>query len=69
MNHNAPDETKWRRAAAGVLKGASFDEVLTTVRSDGTRLAPVYPRKKDAAPIEGRAPAEPWSILQRVDHH
>ena len=68
MNHNAPDETKWRRAVAGVLKGASFDEVLTTVRSDGTRLAPVYPRKKDAAPIEGRAPAEPWSILQRVDH-
>ncbi|WP_448953412.1 methylmalonyl-CoA mutase family protein [Labrys neptuniae] len=62
------DEARWRDAVAGVLKGASFDEKLTSILPDGARLQPIYARMSGAAPIPGRPPAAPWAVVQRADH-
>jgi methylmalonyl-CoA mutase len=62
------DEARWREAVAGVLKGASYEDTLTTLTPDGIRLEPVYPRQVGTGPIPGRPPAAPWTIVQRVDH-
>lgn len=61
-------EARWRDAVAGVLKGASLEDTLTTFTPDGIRLQPVYPRRTGTGPIPGRAPAMPWTIVQRIDH-
>ena len=41
-------------------------EVTTT--ADGLRIAPLYPRRTDAAPICGSTAGRPWRISVRVDH-
>jgi len=60
-------EADWRKLVDGVLKGAPFEK-LTAKTYDGLKLAPLYPRAKDAGLLPGRAPAAPWQIMQRVDH-
>jgi methylmalonyl-CoA mutase len=58
---------QWRKLADAVLKGADFDEVLTSKTADGIRIEPLYPKAEGRAPIIGRAPGAPWLIMQRVD--
>jgi methylmalonyl-CoA mutase len=60
-------EADWRKLVDGVLKGAPFEK-LTAKTYDGLKIAPLYPRAKDAGLVAGRAPAAPWQIMQRVDH-
>ncbi|MFT4132071.1 methylmalonyl-CoA mutase family protein [Labrys sp. (in: a-proteobacteria)] len=62
------DEARWRDAVAGVLKGASFEDRLTSLLPDGARLQPIHARMAGALPIPGRPPAAPWTIVQRADH-
>jgi methylmalonyl-CoA mutase len=57
----------WRKLVDGVLKGASFEKLVSKTY-DGLRIEPIYPRAHDAAPIMGRAEAAPWQIMQRIDH-
>ncbi|PRH88056.1 methylmalonyl-CoA mutase [Labrys okinawensis] len=68
MAEAGADEARWRDAVAGVLKGASFEDRLTSLLPDGARLQPIYARKAGALPIPGRPPASPWTIIQRADH-
>jgi methylmalonyl-CoA mutase len=68
MSEANADEAQWRDLVAGVLKGASYEDTLTTLTPDGARLQPVYPRKTGRGPIPGRAAATPWTIVQRADH-
>ena len=60
-------EDDWRKLVDGVLKGAPFEKLVGKTY-DGLKIAPIYPRAKDAGLIAGRAPAAPWQIMQRVDH-
>ena len=62
------DEAQWRKRAEAVLKGAGFETVLTSKTADGIRLAPLYAKATDHAPIIGRAPGAPWSIISRIDN-
>jgi methylmalonyl-CoA mutase len=57
----------WRKLVDGVLKGASFEKLVSKTY-DGLRIEPIYPRAHGAAPIAGRAEAMPWQIMQRIDH-
>ena len=57
----------WRKLVDGVLKGAPFEK-LVGMTYDGLKIAPIYQRASDAEPIAGRAPAQPWQIMQRIDH-
>ncbi|KYG24282.1 methylmalonyl-CoA mutase [Bradyrhizobium sp. AT1] len=57
----------WRTLVDGVLKGAPFEKLIGKTY-DGLRIEPIYLRAKDIAPVEGRAPAAHWQIMQRIDH-
>ena len=57
----------WRKLVDGVLKGASFEKLVSKT-SDGLALQPIYRRARNSAPIAGRPPAAPWQVMQRVDH-
>jgi methylmalonyl-CoA mutase len=59
---------QWRRLVADVLKGAPFDQRLVAKTYDGLTIEPLYGRRAQARPIASRAPAAPWSVMQRVDH-
>jgi len=61
------NEADWRRLVEAALKGASFDKRLVSETYDGLRVQPLYPRAAQAHALAGR-PAQPWQILQRVDH-
>jgi methylmalonyl-CoA mutase len=61
-------EAQWRAAVDAVLKGKPFDKVLVNRTADGIAIQPLYPRKRGAAPLAGRAPGAPWTIAQRADH-
>src|SRR6516162_489099 len=58
----------WRQLVAGVLKGAPFDKRLVAKTYDGLAIEPLHGRRPQARAIAGRAPAAPWSLMQRVDH-
>lgn len=58
----------WMKLVDKVLKGADFDKKLVNRTYDGIRIEPLYAKAEGKAPIAGRAPGAPWSILQRVDH-
>ena len=68
MAEAGADEARWRDTVAGVLKGASFEDRLTSPLPDGARLQPIYARMAGALPIPGRPPAAPWTVVQRADH-
>ena len=57
----------WRKLVDGVLKGASFEKLVSKTY-DNVKIAPIYTRAKGATPLPGRAAATPWQIMQRVDH-
>jgi methylmalonyl-CoA mutase len=57
----------WRKLVDGVLKGAPFEQLVSTT-ADGLKIDPIYPRARGVAPIAGRPEAAPWQIMQRVDH-
>jgi methylmalonyl-CoA mutase len=57
----------WRRLVDGVLKGAPFEKLVGKTY-DGLKVDPIYRRAKGVTPIAGRAAAEPWQIMQRIDH-
>ena len=64
----AATREQWRRLVADVLKGAPFDKRLVAKTYDGLTIEPLYGRRAQARPIASRAPAAPWSVMQRVDH-
>src|SRR5262249_13170440 len=64
----AATRDQWRQLVADVLKGAPFDKRLVAKTYDGITIEPLYGRRAQARPIAGRAPAAPWSVMQRVDH-
>jgi methylmalonyl-CoA mutase len=57
----------WRKLVDGVLKGGRFERLIGATY-DGLKIEPLYPRAAAAAPIAGRAPGKPWTIMQRADH-
>jgi len=58
---------EWRRLVDGVLKGAPFQR-LESKTYDGLTIEPLYQRAAAARTVAGRAPAAPWTLMQRVDH-
>lgn len=61
-------EAEWRKLVDAALKGADFEKRLVSRTYDGLRVAPLYPRAIGAEPVAGRAAAQPWQVVQRVDH-
>jgi methylmalonyl-CoA mutase len=61
------DEAQWRKLVDGVLKGKSF-ETLVSRTYDDIAIAPLYPRASADAPHALRAAPGPWSVVQRIDH-
>jgi methylmalonyl-CoA mutase len=57
----------WRKLVDGVLKGAPFEKLVGKTL-DGLKIDPIYPRAKGATPIGGRASAQPWQVMQRIDY-
>src|SRR4051812_6935001 len=57
----------WRKLVDGVLKGAPFERLVAKTY-DGLKIEPIYSLARGAAPIQGRAAAAPWRIMQRIDH-
>jgi methylmalonyl-CoA mutase len=57
----------WRKLVDGVLKGAPFEKLVGKTY-DGLKIAPIYQRAGDVAPVAGRASASPWQVMQRIDH-
>lgn len=63
----AASREDWLKLVTAALKGAPFEK-LTSRTYDDLRIAPLYGRDPNAAPIPGRAPGAPWQVLVRVDH-
>jgi methylmalonyl-CoA mutase len=60
-------EAQWRKLVDGVLKGKSF-ETLVSNTYDDIAIAPLYPRASADAPHALRVAPGPWSVVQRIDH-
>lgn len=63
----ATTAAEWRALVDAALKGASFEKRLVSQTYDGLKVEPLYPRAAGAPLVAGRA-AQPWQVLQRVDH-
>lgn len=63
----ATTEAEWRKLVDAALKGADFEKRLVSRTYDGLKVQPLYPRAAAAPLVAGRS-AEPWQVLQRVDH-
>jgi methylmalonyl-CoA mutase len=61
------DEAAWKALVEEALKGTPF-AALTSKTYDGIAVEPLYAAARDARPIAGRAPGEPWAVMQRIDH-
>jgi methylmalonyl-CoA mutase len=61
------DEAQWRKLVDGVLKGKSF-ETLVSNTYDDIAIAPLYSRAREEAPHALRASPGRWSLLQRIDN-
>ena len=57
----------WLRRVGLALKGAPFDQLVSTTR-DGIALQPLYARAQNPGARALRASAGPWSIAQAMDH-
>ncbi len=64
----AATREQWLALVDKALKGAPFDKKLVSRTYDGLRIEPLYARRSDIGPLAGRAPAQPWQIMVRVDH-
>lgn len=62
----APKEADWQALVTEALKGAPFASLRSTTY-DGIIVEPLYGRALDATVIPGRAPGEPWAVMQRAD--
>jgi methylmalonyl-CoA mutase len=60
------DESAWKALVEEALKGAPLASLLSRGH-DGITIDALYPRAKDAKPIEGRAAGTPWAVMQRID--
>lgn len=58
----------WLALVEGVLKGAPYDTRMLTRTPDGFSLDALPERRRDAAPIAGRAAGAPWKVIARLDH-
>ena len=63
----ATAEPEWRALVEAALKGAAFEKRLVSQTYDGLRVEPLYPRAAGSPLVAGR-PAQPWQVIQRVDH-
>jgi methylmalonyl-CoA mutase len=61
------DEAAWKALVEEALKGTPF-AALTSKTYDGIAVEPLYSGARDARPIAGRAPGQPWAVMQRIDH-
>ncbi|TPW27581.1 methylmalonyl-CoA mutase family protein [Pararhizobium mangrovi] len=61
------DEAGWRALAERALKGADFDEALTTRTDDGISYGPIHTRRGDTRPLPRRNAGRPWHLAQRID--
>src|SRR5690349_7790954 len=59
---------QWLALVEHVLKGASFRERLISETYDALPVDPLSPRRPNAVPVRGRAPAKGWAVMQRADH-
>lgn len=64
----AATREQWLALVDKALKGAPFEKKLVGRTYDGLRIEPLYARRSDVGPLAGRAPAQPWQIMVRVDH-
>ena len=55
----------WRARVEKELKGRSFASLRSHTR-DGVTIEPLYPARRDVAPVGGRAHG-PWTIVQVLD--
>jgi methylmalonyl-CoA mutase len=60
-------EADWRAAVDKVLKGGSFDKLRTST-PNGYTIEPLYPADRGAMPIIGHRGANPWTVVERLDH-
>ncbi|TCK31048.1 heterodimeric methylmalonyl-CoA mutase small subunit [Ancylobacter aquaticus] len=58
----------WLGLVEGVLKGSAYDTRMLTRTPDGASLDALPERRRDAAPIAGRAAGAPWKVITRIDH-
>jgi methylmalonyl-CoA mutase len=56
----------WQALVADALKGAPLASLRSSTY-DGIVIEPLYARAEDGGVIPGRAPGEPWSVMQRID--
>ncbi|MRG56019.1 methylmalonyl-CoA mutase [Phyllobacterium sp. SYP-B3895] len=63
----AIDRDIWVKLAQKALKGADFDESLTSRTDDNIKIEPLYERKRKAQLTPRKNPAQPWRIVQRID--
>jgi methylmalonyl-CoA mutase len=61
------EKAQWRKLVDGVLKGKSFDTLVSKTYDD-IAIAPLYPRPSEEAPRALRSTPGPWSVVQRIDH-
>ena len=57
----------WRELVDGVLKGASFEKLISKTYDD-LKIEPIYRRARNAVLVGSRTAAAPWQIMQRIDH-
>ena len=63
----AIDRDVWVKLAQKALKGADFDQSLTSLTDDRIRLEPLYERRRKARLTPRKYPTQPWRIVQRID--
>lgn len=70
MEHGFPEATRedWLRLVEAVLKGAPYEARMVTRTRDGFTLDALPARRRDAAPIAGRAPGARWRVISRIEH-
>src|SRR5437763_13671960 len=61
------DEAQWRKLVDGVLKGKSF-ETLVSRTYDGIAIAPLYSRVQEERPRAIRSASGPWSVVAGIGH-
>lgn len=61
------DYDRWVTLAEKALKGASFEEALTSQTDDGIVIEPLYDRVRNAKLFPRNHPDRPWRIIQRAD--
>ncbi len=61
------DEALWRQKAEAVLKGASFEKLVSTTY-DGLRIEPIYEQLLEERPRALKHAPGPWTVMARVDH-